>query len=184
MRSLSQKRDVYATDSHVAVRVKNFHDGQNEFLLNISTMEIKEGNYPDMEKTMQLKNVSCEIEVSIPFFMKAVKPFIDKNAISPVVTMAIRNNSMILTSNQMGKSDFKVELPLEDNEGEMTISANPSYILQALEFSRDAEAGTPPSEKKRSGFVNVKFNNPNRPFMFTVGNYDYLVTPVRTEFQK
>lgn len=174
--------NLYATDSHVAVRVNNFHDGQNEFNLHLPTMEIKDGQFPDMERIMQMNEIKCEIEVVIPTFMNAIKPFIDKSTLSPVVKMTIGNNLMILESGNYGYSeDLKLEFPISDTEGEIVISANPAYILQALEFCRDADTATPMAEKKKLGVVNIKFGNPIRPFMFTVGDYDYLVTPVRTE---
>lgn len=168
---------LYATDSHVAVRVSDFHDGQNEFLLKLQTMEIIDAtHYPDVGRLIKVETINCEVEVHIGLFIKAIKPFIDKNSFVSSVKMTIKDKILTLTSGDSG--DFKVELPLEDVEGEIEISANPEYVLQALEFMRDAALGMP-SEKKKST-VNVKFGSPIRPFWFSLENYDYLVTPVRT----
>lgn len=169
--------NLYATDSHVAVRINNFHDGSNEFTLDISTMEIGQHSYPDVERLMKVENIKCEAEFVIPTFIKAIKPFADKSNITPTVKMTIANGLMTLESQDHGfEKGLKIEFPLEDVEGEIVISANPIYILQALEFARDADTAIPPAEKKKNGVVRVKFGSDIRPFMFTVGNYDYLLT--------
>lgn len=173
--------NLYATDSHVAVRVNGFHDGQNEFSFNMFSMKVTDATYPDVERLMDVPEIICEAEFAIPSFMRAIKPFTEKSRLTPSVKMTIGNNLMIIESvNNSFDEELKVEFPISDIEGEIVISANPVYILQALEFARDADAGIPAKEKKKNGVVRVKFGSPIRPFMFTVGDYDYLVTPQRT----
>lgn len=171
---------LYATDSHVAIRVNDFHEGENELLFDISTMEIKNLVYPDLEPNFEKLEVNCEAEIYIPTFMKALRPFVDKSIISPAVKMTVGNNVMKIESDDIGfNEELKMEFPLNDTEGEIIISANPIYLMQALEFARDADAASPKGETKKIGVVNVKFNDPIRPFLFTVGDYDYMVMPVR-----
>ena len=173
----SKDGNLYATDSHVAVKISEFHSNPTDFTLNIFTMSPEDcTNYPDVGKLFELENISCEMSVHIGTLLKSVRPFIVKNQFANAIKMDIKNKSIALT--KTGWDAYKIEMPLEDCEGEISISVNAEYLINALEFVNDAI-----NEKKyNNGLVNVKFTTKNRPFKLSVENYEYLITPVRTDF--
>lgn len=172
----SNDGNLYATDSHVAVKVSEFHSNPTDFILNIFTMMPEDGKYPEVGKFFEFENISCEINVHIGTLLKSVRPFMTKTSFSNLIKMDIKNKAVVLTKD--GWPDYEIKMPLEDCEGEMLLSVNVDYLINALEFMNDAI-----NEKKfNNGCAIVKFTTKNKPFKFVFEKYEYLITPVRTDF--
>lgn len=170
----SRDGNLYATNSHVAVKVSEFHNNPTDFTLNIFTMRPEDGAYPDVAKLFELANVSCEINVHILTLLKSARPFMDKTSFSNVIKMDVKNKSVVLTKD--GWADYKIEMPLDDCEGEFSVSVNVEYLINGLEFMKDAIN----ENKFNNGCASIEFTTENRPFKLSCEKYEYLITPVRT----
>lgn len=174
----NENGSIYATDSHVAIRISDFHEHEKEFNLNLFTMEIKEGFYPasNLDKNLEITKLSAEINVDINLLVKALKPFIDKTSFTNCVDLIIKEKLLVIKSNRLG--EFKIEVPLHDCEGEIEISCQLQYLINGLQFIKDAKTG---KKELSDGLVLIQFSSPVSPFKLNLDDeFEYLITPVRT----
>ncbi|WP_414838898.1 hypothetical protein [Carnobacterium sp. TMP28] len=165
----------YATDSHVLVKVADFHEHSTEFNLNLSTMEVNENFYPDWERLVTFKDITTEIAVDIDLLTKALKTFNDKSLLNNVIDMDIKDKIMSLTSQSL--PDFKIEIPLHDCEGEIKIAFQTDYLINGLAFIKDEKVIKRDLTNK---FTLIQFQSIIKPFKLVAEDkYEYLITPVR-----
>lgn len=163
---------IYATDSHTVIKVSDFHQLENDLNINLYTMEVVDGYFPEMERFINMPNVTTEINIDINMFTKAIKAFPS----GFVVTLVIKDKT--LTMKSQGFDGFKIEVPLHDCEGEIEISCQPHYLINGLQFMKDAKNSI---EKQNDGLALIQFCSPIRSFKMNLDDkYEYLITPVRT----
>jgi len=167
---------IYATDSHVAIKISDFHNNEGSFNFNLLTMEINDLTYPEVERNFEMTDIKAEINVDIDLLTKALKPFLISTIHTNCVDLIIKENLLVIKSKNLG--GFKIEVPLHDCEGEIELSCQPQYLINGLQFIKDAKAS---KKNMNNGLALIQFNNPVRPFKLNLDDeFEYLVTPVRT----
>lgn len=166
---------ICVTDSHRLLRINKFHDHEEQFNQDLSTMRILDGTYPDVNRL--IPNKFCtEITISLSVLIRIMKAL--ATSTSEVVSWELKENK-ITFSNESDKLYYgePVEISANANiEGELfTISFMGRYIKECCEFFMDAK------ERYAIDNVKIKLSSPLKPVVFTTdeAKYVYLVTPVR-----
>lgn len=168
--------NLYATDSHVGLKVEDFHELKEDLNIDVFTMKINDSKFPEIENLFSIDKPTAELTVNIQMLIKAIKPFVEKAFPDEVVTLKTENKELIISSRSSFLKDLKTNVAINDIEGDVEISLVPSRLLNGLEFIRDAKQDLKPND----GLVQIQFQSPVRPFkLLSNKGHEYLVTPVR-----
>lgn len=167
---------ITVTDSHRLLQIKNFHNHERSFNQDLSTMNIIDGAYPDVNRLIPTEH-HTEITISLDVLIRIMKAL--GTSSSEVVRWDILENKIVF-SNQSDKMYYGEPIEISANasiEGEKyTISFIAKYVKECCEFFVDAK------ERYAVDNVKIKMFSPIRPAVFTIDEtkYVYIVTPVRT----
>lgn len=167
---------IVVTDSHRLLRINDFHEHENEFNQDLSTMQLVDGNYPNVARLFP-KNINTEITISLSVLIRIMKAL----GTSPgeMVTWKMLEDKIIFY-NQSDKMYYGEPVEISANAkitGDLfKITFQAKYIKECCEFFMDAK------ERYALDNVTIKMTSPLRPVVFTIdeSKYVYLVTPVRT----
>jgi DNA polymerase III sliding clamp (beta) subunit (PCNA family) len=161
------EKTVSATDSHRMLYMKEMRVAAT-YVQNPLTLEILIGNYPDTKRLLSREgqNVTfdaSDIDTKVINLLKAMK--------SEVIDIKVAEGKLSLHKENEGAFiSIKVTSKIKQAE---TIAANAKYVLQALQFVKDAYNELTKEE------VTFNYKSPVNPFTFRTTCYDYLITPVR-----
>ena len=158
---------IAATDSH---RLLYFKSEQlpATFVQNPLTLEFLDGHYPDITRLLPNggNNVLFDPKDITPqfiAFLKAMK--------TDIIEIKIQADLLSFHKEHEG-SFFSIGLQNTAPENEV-IAANAKYVLQAIQFVKDAE------KYHTRELVTLNYSSCVRPFTFRTECYQYLTTPIR-----
>lgn len=156
-----------ATDSH---RLLYFKSEQipATFVQNPLTLEFLDGHYPDITRLLPngVNKVLFDPKDITPqfiAFLKAMK--------TDIIEIKIQADLLSFHKEHEG-SFFSIGLQNTAPENEI-IAANAKYVLQAIQFVKDAE------KYHTREHVTLNYSSCVRPFTFRTESYQYLTTPIR-----
>lgn len=185
--------DKASTDFNVVIPSRSLREFSSVFTDDIETVEIffspsqilfrsenisfytrlLEGNYPDTDRLL-LNQFETEATFNTQALRHAMeRAFLISNATqNGTVKLEIKENTISahVNSPEVGKVNEELEI-VEKSGSDLTISFNPTYLIEAL-------------KALRSETVRIRFVSPVRPFTLTPGDdeegFIQLITPVRT----
>lgn len=166
-----------ATDSHRMLYIKEFHAHGKTFNQDVRTMEIKEQQYPDINRLLPDKKESkTKVTISLEVLLRVAKAL--NTQPNEILEMSIGENS-IKFINYHDKMNYGQPMRIKVNariDGEpMRIAFQAQYVIDACEFLLDAK------DRYALDDVEITMYTPVRPITMEIkeGKYLYLVTPVR-----
>ena len=156
-----------ATDSHRLLYFKN-EQIPATYVQNPLTLEFLDGHYPDVTRLLPNggNNVLFDPKDVTPqfiAFLKAMK--------TDIIEIKIQADILSFHKEHEG-SFFSIGLQNTAPENEI-IAANAKYVLQAIQFVKDAE------KYHTREHVILNYSTSERPFTFRTECYEYLITPIR-----
>ena len=168
---------ITVTDSHRLIRIENFHKNEEGFNLNLLTMELDEGSYPETSRLIpDIEDAKTKLTISLGALKRAVTSL--KNGTGGAVNIQMFDDYIILynSSDKYENVKFEIKLNVAIKGERFPIAFDTNYLLDAVNFLLDA--------KQRFALDNVVFHmtSPIRPVVLKIEEqqYTYLVTPVRT----
>ena len=170
-----EEGSIVATDSHRLLKVRNFHNYDKPFAINLDTAKLVEGNYPDTNRLMfSLDDAQFRIKVDIDDLARAIRAFGSPQY--PYLKMNIRNSGIEIASVQSAVTvRMRIEAKVENKKYDL-LGFNGKYLLDALMFTKDL---IPKLEPK---VVDMYLSDSAvRPFILATKNtdYQYMITPTR-----
>ena len=155
------------TDSH---RLLYFKSEQipATYVQNPLTLEFLDGHYPDVTRLLSTtgNNVLFDPKDITPQFIALLKAMK-----TDVIEIKIQADLLSFHKEHEG-SFFTIGLQTPAPENEV-IRANAKYVLQAIQFVKDAEKYLTREN------ITLNYSTSVRPFTFKTECYEYLLTPVR-----
>ncbi len=154
--------NVYATNSHIAVRVRGLNVSGNEMVLHPDSLEQLQGCYPDVDRLIPSTNSDIAIELSsqqvnqILTFCKPVK--------KEIVTVSLQSGQLVMSS---GQTNTVTAVQGLDNQLDIHFKAD--YLSTALTLFKDEKVGQ----------LSLHVYSSSRPVLFASNNIDVVVCPVR-----
>lgn len=167
---------ISVTDSHRLLRINDFHEHEQEFNQDLTSMRLLDGNYPDTKRLIP-NEFTTEIIISLSVLIRVMKAL--GTSAAETVKWSLKDNKIVF-SNQSDKFYYGEPIEISANakiEGEqIDITFMAKYVKECCEFFMDAK------ERYALDDVTIKMYSPVRPVIFTIdeSKYIYLVTPVRT----
>lgn len=162
---IMQKIKFAESDANVSYTEKYMKVSDENTIILI---ELLEGNYPDIERIIP-QNFNTEVAykvADIEQVCKNAKLILEKDTCQ-MVKIEVEEHQTTVSATNNGKDKTSMQFD-ENRKGEdLTIHANPEYILNALDhFEND---------------VSIKFISPVRPFLLVEedNNLIQLITPIR-----
>ena len=171
----SEDGSVIATDSHVLLRIEDFHHLKQDFNLNLKTFGECDENYPDTSRIIpksyqyQFHAKTSDLIDVLPIIKGMAKL---KSANDPAV-LKWENDNETLTIAGGENNLVTVHIPIvvqNRSSDPLEVSFNAEYMAQAIEFFTQA---LPTDE------VIFNFNASLTPFSLTAQKATYLITPIR-----
>lgn len=167
---------VSATDSHRLIHVKNFHQHEEPFALNLSTLEMNQGNYPNVDHLLfEINEELFHIKIDAEELKGGIRAFGSSAKLG--LKMTFKEESVVLEP-VSGNSTLKVMIDANvKNKGFDFIGFNGMYLLDALMFATDFY------RKTDDKVVTLYFDKSNVRSFYVIAkspDYKYLVTPLRT----
>lgn len=167
---------ISVTDSHRLLRINKFHEHEQEFNQDLTSMRLLDGPYPDTKRLIPTE-FTTEITISLSVLIRVMKAL--GTSAAETVKWSLKENKIVF-SNQSDKIYYGEPIEISANakiEGEQfDITFMAKYVKECCEFFMDAK------ERYAVDDVTIKMTSPLRPVVFTIdeSKYIYLVTPVRT----
>lgn len=131
---------MFATDSHVAIKIKDIHGFKEDYLVNPHTIDFAKGNYPDVDRIIKLP----ETDFTIKLNKEQIRIWLQMHrSLNQVIKQSYKGrNYVTLEFNEVinlkidDKNEITVNLPYEDyNKPEelKNISYNVAYMRDCLE---------------------------------------------------
>lgn len=166
-----------ATDSHVLLRIDDFHQLSQPLNLNLKTFIAEDGDYPEIKRLIpesfdfELRVDSDELADALPVITGMTKTR-DKQALA-TLRWDVENRKLMITSGQVSLNipAIQTDDSSYDTDTDVLATINPKYLAQAIEFYTQV-AEVPE--------VIFGFNGALRPIVINYQTATYLVTPVRT----
>ena len=167
---------IAVTDSHRLLLIKDFHEHTEEFNQDLTTMELKKENYPDVSRLIPDK-FSTEVIISLSILIRVMKAL--GTSKDEFVKWELSDNQITFSNNsdaQIYGGPVNIAVNANVKGEKIKISFNARYIKECCEFFIDAK------ERYAVDNVTIKMQDPTRPVVFSIGEskHIYLVTPVRT----
>lgn len=169
---------VVATDSHVLLRIEEFHNLNQSLNLNLKTfLENDLDHYPETKRLIpesfdfELRVDSDELADALPVITGMTKTR-DKQALA-TLSWDVEDRKLMITSGQVSLNipAIQTDDSSYDTDTDVLATVNPKYLAQAIEFYTQV-AEVPE--------VTFGFNGALRPIALTYETATYLITPVRT----
>lgn len=169
---------VVATDSHVLLRIEEFHNLNQSLNLNLKTfLEDDLDRYPETKRLIpksfdfKLRVDSDELADALPVITGMTKTR-DKQALA-TLSWDVEDRKLMITSGQVSLNipAIQTDNSSYDTDTDVLATVNPKYLAQAIEFYTQV-AEVPE--------VTFGFNGALRPIALTYETATYLITPVRT----
>ena len=165
-----------ATDSHVAVWIKDFHNIGQTLIQDVRTLEFKELSYPDLDNNFAKDNYSNKLKISLSV-LKRVLTALKEGSFSNIVTLQLDPEKVVITNNH-SNSEVPIVVTVGCRyEGEpMEISFSAENLLKMVNFMLDAK------QRYAVDDIEIFIRSSIRPVIAELeeGKYRFVVTPVRT----
>ncbi|MBO1097309.1 hypothetical protein FQS90_12345 [Enterococcus casseliflavus] len=165
-----------ATDSHVMLRINDFHTIEQTLIQNVRTLEFKDLKYPDTDSHFVKKNNPNKLRISLSVF-KRILTALKEGSFSNIVTLHLNPEKVEITNNQ-SNSEVPISIIVGCKyEGEsMEISFSAENLLKMVNFMLDAK------QRYAVDDIDIFIGSVIRPVIAELeeGKYQFIVTPVRT----
>ncbi|MEQ7217849.1 DNA polymerase III subunit beta [Vagococcus fluvialis] len=167
---------ICVTDSHRLLQIKEFHNHKEEFNQDLATMELRDGNYPDITRLIPTE-FGTEVTISLTVLIRIMKAL--GTSTNETVTWNISADKITFSNNSDqafygGPIEISANANVTGNQ--LIIGFRAKLIKECCEFFMDAK------ERYAVDNVTIKMSSPLRPVVFSIdqSKHIYLVTPVRT----
>lgn len=168
---------ICVTDANRLLQIKEFHNHKEEFNQDLTTMELNDGNYPDVSRLIP-NEFGTEITISLTVLIRIMKAL--GTTSNEIVRWNILEDKIIFRNNSDqtfygGPIEISANANVSGNRFEIGFKAK--YIKECCEFFLDAK------ERYAVDNVTIRMGSPIRPVVFSIdeSKHIYLVTPVRVD---
>lgn len=165
----SETQMIECTDSHRLLQVKSKQLIEHTYNLNLTTLEMNEGIYPDLKRIVSLNKGSNEFELILNGLykeqLKTLKLY-KKDSIN----LSIDGNELLFKVDNTQIILFTIKINIEKIYDDFSMYFNPIYLFDCLNFLLETE----------KSIIKVYYSNNIRPVLFTVENeFNYIITPLQ-----
>lgn len=164
----SETQMIECTDSHRLLQVKSKQLIEHTYNLNLTTLEMNEGIYPDLKRIVSNKGTN-EFELLLNGLIKdQVKTL--KAYKKDRIHVSIVDNELIFKVDNTQIILFTIKIKFDKIFNDFSMYFNPIYLFDCLNFLLESEKSN----------IKVSYDNNIRPLHFTVENeFNYIITPLR-----
>ena len=165
----SETQMIECTDSHRLLQVKSKQPIEHTYNLNLTTLEMNVGIYPDLSRLVSNKGTN-EFELNLSKLTKEHVKLL-KAYKKEIIHLSMDNTKMIFkTDNATNNLLFEIETNTPTTIDDFSIYFNPIYLFDCLNFLLESEKSN----------ITVYYGNNIRPLIFSVDNeFNYIITPLR-----
>ena len=164
----SETQMIECTDSHRLLQVKSKQLIEHTYNLNLTTLEMNEGIYPDLKQIVSNKGTN-EFELVLNGLNKDQAKTL-KAYKKDRIHLSIVGNELIFKVDNTQIILFTIKISIDKTIDDFSMYFNPIYLFDCLNFLLESEKSN----------VTVYYGNNIRPLLFTVENeFNYIITPIR-----
>ena len=166
----SENQMIECTDSHRLLQVKSKQPIDHTHTLNLTTLEMNEGIYPDLKQIVANKGTN-EFELNLNKLTKEHVKLL-KAYKKEIIHITMDNTKMIFkTDNASNNLLFEIETNAPTTIDDFSMYFNPIYLFDCLSFLLETE---------KSNITFSYYDSNVRPVHFSVENeFTYIITPIR-----
>lgn len=185
---------ILVTDSHVLLKLDNFHDFKHSFNLNLYQMTLNKEAYPAVAEHIIPRKEDATLHIGLNYLKvvqlyNTLKDYLKEDWVSldikqdylEVTTMPDEKGETARHQYELEDFDEEIYEALDVNEKHdsfLKLRVSPKLLNKALEFFMDYLDKKGKAENNPN-LVNIYFEGPLRPILFLAKDATYLVTPMR-----
>lgn len=165
----SETQMIECTDSHRLLQVKSKQLIDHTYNLNLTTLEMNEGIYPDLKRIVSLNKGSNEFEMILNHLYKDRVKLL-KAYKKDRINLMIVDNELVFKVDNTQITLFTIKINIDKSYDDFSMYFNPIYLFDCLNFLVETEKSN----------IKVYYSNNIRPVLFTVENeFNYIITPLQ-----
>jgi hypothetical protein len=166
--------NIYATNSHHAIKVSGVHGFKEDYLVNVKSLEFAKGQYPDMDKLFEIETKAIirlnesQIKLWLQMF-KSMNQMSKQKGVQNRLVMFLDDDIRF----ELDQQDVSFKLPFEEYEGHENINK----VKFQIDYMRNALEA---HEKLKSKELFITFQGELNPILLdNQDDVQAIVLPVR-----
>lgn len=152
---------IIATNSHILIKLSDYHTNKNSFCFNPQTLEQYDQNYPNINNLISNDSLD-NFKISYNEYSQILH-FIKSTPKKEIVKLSVEKNILSLTNSL---TSFNIDLPSISNKIEIHLDVKLFKIVMEAIVDLTSE-------------INVNFNGSNKALIFNNENLTILLQPMR-----